>query len=61
MAVTSREECQLFPTEGAWALFFCFLEFDKEVKLRVSDPSSLHTISNNICDISISLLGIHAQ
>ncbi|KAB2573376.1 Hybrid PKS-NRPS synthetase TAS1 [Lasiodiplodia theobromae] len=36
----ARQECQLFPVEGAWDLFFCFLEYENDVKLGVIyDPS----------------------
>lgn len=37
----ARKECQLFPVEGAWDLFFCFLEYKNEVKLGVSEPKQL--------------------
>lgn len=33
----AREECQLFPVEGAWDLFFCFLEYENDVRLGVSE------------------------
>ncbi|KAM4066491.1 AMP-binding enzyme [Hirsutella rhossiliensis] len=31
----ARSECRLFPVEGSWDLFFCFLEYDTDVKLGV--------------------------
>lgn len=31
----AREECRLFPVEGAWDLFVCFLEYADDVKLGV--------------------------
>ncbi|KYK57278.1 amino acid adenylation domain protein [Drechmeria coniospora] len=31
----ARSECRLFPVEGSWDLFFCFLEYEDDVKLGV--------------------------
>ncbi|KJZ80421.1 hypothetical protein HIM_00271 [Hirsutella minnesotensis 3608] len=31
----AKSECRLFPVEGSWDLFFCFLEYDADVKLGV--------------------------
>lgn len=31
----ARSECRLFPVEGSWDLFFCFLEYEEDVKLGV--------------------------
>jgi hypothetical protein len=31
----ARKECRLFPVEGSWDLFFCFLEYEEDVKLGV--------------------------
>lgn len=31
----ARTECRLFPVEGSWDLFFCFLEYEDDVKLGV--------------------------
>lgn len=31
----ANPECRLFPVEGSWDLFFCFLEYDEDVKLGV--------------------------
>nr|POF14112.1 hybrid pks-nrps synthetase tas1 [Quercus suber] len=31
----AEEECRLFPVEGSWDLFFCFLEYETDVKLGV--------------------------
>ena len=32
----SRDECVLYPVEGIWDLFFCFLEAETSVSLGVS-------------------------
>ncbi len=32
----ANSECRLFPVEGSWDLFFCFLEYEEDVKLGVS-------------------------
>lgn len=34
----ANAECRLFPVEGSWDLFFCFLEYEDDVKLGVSQP-----------------------
>lgn len=34
----ARTECRLFPVEGSWDLFFCFLEYEEDVKLGVGAP-----------------------
>lgn len=34
----AKSECRLFPVEGSWDLFFCFLEYENDVKLGVSEP-----------------------
>ncbi|KAF2015411.1 acetyl-CoA synthetase-like protein [Aaosphaeria arxii CBS 175.79] len=31
----AKPECRLFPVEGTWDLFFCFLEYENDVKLGV--------------------------
>lgn len=31
----ANPECRLFPVEGSWDLFFCFLEHEEDVKLGV--------------------------
>ena len=38
----ANAECRLFPVEGPWDLFVCFLEYEEDIKLGVIyDPSVL--------------------
>lgn len=37
----AKAGCRLFPVEGSWDLFFCFLDYEEDVKLGVSKDSEL--------------------
>ena len=52
----AKPECRMFPVEGSWDLFFCFLEYETDVKLGVRRIIGIGTLCAQITDAGRSFI-----